>query len=436
MKKVKVGLIGYGTVGQGVIRLLKKNAEEIEAKLGARLELAGVADADVSRPRKVKVAPSLLTSDPRKIINDPKIPIIIELVGDWPGVKELILDALKAGKSVVTANKALLAKDGDQLIKAAVAANQDLYYEASVCGTIPIIRVLREGLAANSIEAIYGIVNGTCNYILTGMTMGRGDYKDILAVAQAKGFAEAKPEADVEGYDPAHKLAILTRIGFGLPVKLNQIYREGITKVTQADIEAAAAFGYTIKLLAIAKRRPEGIEARVHPTLVPRDTTLAAVSGPFNAVYVVGNMSGPTLYYGRGAGSDPTASAVVGDVMELARRILRGDQPRRLPFGSFQDNRDPGLKIMSMGEVVTRYYIRMEIADRPGVLSKVSGVLGEQQISIRSVSQRNRERGPVAVIVIITHEAREALMQRALEELKRLSVIRGAIHMMRIESNL
>jgi homoserine dehydrogenase len=436
MKKVKVGLIGYGTVGQGVIRLLKKNADEIEAKLGARLELAGVADADLSRPRKVKVPKSLLTNNPRKLIEDPDIPIIIELVGDQPGVKELLLDAFKADKSVVTANKALLAKEGDQLIKAAIAANQDLYYEASVCGTIPIIRVLREGLAANQVQAIYGIVNGTCNYILTGMAMGRGDYKDILAVAQAKGFAEAKPEADVEGYDPAHKLAILIRLGFGVPVKLNQIYREGITKVTLADIEAAAAFGYSIKLLAIAKRNAGGIEARVHPTLVPRDTTLAAVSGPFNAVYVVGNMSGPTLYYGQGAGSDPTASAVVGDVMELARRVLRNDDPRRLPFGAFQDGLDPGLKIMDMKEVVTRYYIRMEIADRPGVLSKVSGVLGDHEISIRSVSQRNRERGPVAIIVIITHEAREAKMQQALAELKKLPVIKGGIHMVRIESNL
>jgi homoserine dehydrogenase len=268
------------------------------------------------------------------------------------------------------------------------------------------------------------------------MTMGRGDYKDILATAQAKGFAEAKPEADVEGYDAAHKLAILIRLGFGVPVKLNQIHREGISKVSQADIEAAAYFGYAVKLLAIAKRTAGGIEARVHPTLVPKDSTLAAVSGPFNAVYVVGNMAGPTLYSGAGAGADPTASAVVGDVIELARRVLRGDAPRRLPFGGFQDGREIGTKIADMKEIRTRYYVRLEVADRPGVLSRVAGIFGENDISIRSVNQRNRERGPVAIIVIMTHEAREENFQKALDRLKRMPEIKGPPHMMRIEADL
>lgn len=436
MKKLKVGLIGYGTVGQGVIRLLKENKKEIEARLGAGIELAGVADIDIKTPRKVKVKKDLLTSDPYRLIRDPEVPIIIELVGDWPGVKKLVLDALRAGKSVVTANKALLGKHGEEVMKTAQRCNQDLYYEASVCGTIPIIRVLREGLCANRIDAVYGIVNGTCNYILTGMSQGRGDYKSILEDAQAAGYAEAKPEADVEGFDAAHKLALLVRTGFGVPIKLNQIHREGITRITNADIEAASHFGYTIKLLAIAKRVSGGIEARVHPTLVPRDALLAGVAGVFNAVYVIGNMSGPTLYYGQGAGQDPTAAAVVGDVMELSRRILRGDTPRRLPFGAFHDGYTPRTKVLGIHEIVSRYYIRMEVADQPGVLSNVSGELGKCDISIRSVLQRNQERGAVAKIVIMTHEAREENMQKALTALKKLAVVKGSLRMIRIESEI
>ncbi|HUT52746.1 MAG TPA: homoserine dehydrogenase [bacterium] len=436
MKTVKIGLIGYGLIGQGVIRLLKENGGEIAARLGARLELAGVADVDISRPRKVKVKKQILTNDPSRLINDPDIPIIIELAGDWPGVKDQIIAALRAGKSVVTANKALLAKHGDEIWKTAAETGQDIYYEASVCGTIPIIRVLREGLAANKIQAIYGIVNGTCNYILTGMTRGLGDYREILAQAQAKGYAEARPEADVEGYDAAHKLAILVRLGFGIPIKLSQIHREGITKIESADIMAADHLGFAIKLLAIAKVSNGGLEARVHPTLVPKDSTLAAVAGPYNAVYVLGNMAGPTIYYGQGAGQEPTAAAVVGDVMELARRVISGAPPRRLHSGAFQDDYAPTLKPLPMPELETEYYLRMHVADRPGVLSRVAGVLGENKISIKSVIQRNRERGPVASIVIMTHKAREEMMQKAQAQFKKLREVKGQGHMIRVETNL
>jgi len=436
MDKIKVGLLGYGTIGQGVIKLLKENREVIRAKIGAEIELAGVADIDIKTKRKVKVKKSLLTTDPKKLINDPDVPIIIELVGDWPGVKENVLAALKAGKSVVTANKALLAKHGDEIEKTAIKHEQDVYYEASVCGTIPIIRVLKEGLAANRIDGVYGIVNGTCNYILTGMSQGRGDYADILAAAQKAGYAEAKPEADVEGYDAAHKLAILIRTGFGIPVKLNQIHREGISKVSKADIEAADGFGYAIKLLAIAKRTDEGIEARVHPTLVPKDSPLASVGGVYNAVYVTGNFAGPTLYYGQGAGQDPTAAAVMGDVMELARRILRGDNTRRLSFGALKEGEKLTSRILSMDRISSRYYIRMEVVDKPGVLSKVAGVLGKDHISIRSVLQRNVEKGPVATIIIMTHEAKEKNMANAMADLKKLDVVKGKIHMLRIEKDL
>lgn len=436
METIKVGLIGYGTIGQGVIKLLRENEADLTARLGARLELAGVADVDITRPRKVKVKKELLTTDPYRLINDPGVPIVVELVGDWPGVRKQVIDALKAGKSVVTANKALLAKHGDEIFRAAIEARQDVYYEAAVCGTIPIIRVLREGLAANRIEAVYGIVNGTCNYILTEMSAGRGDYPDILAAAQARGYAEAKPEADVEGYDASHKLAILINLGFGVPVKQNQIHREGITRVTAGDIMAAKHLGYTIKLLAIAKRTNGGLEARVHPTLIPDSSTLASVNGVFNAVYVVGNMSGPTLYYGRGAGQDPTAAAVVADVMELARRIRRGDAPRRLPGGAFLDGHRSALKVVDVRQIESDYYLSMNVADRPGVLASVAGLLGRHQISIRTVIQRHREKGLEATIVIVTHKAREENMLKALEGFKKLKVVKGPVRMIRIENNI
>jgi len=435
MNKVKVGLLGYGTVGQGVIKILRENESEIKDKLGAKLEICAVADLDVKTPRQVKVKKDILFTDPYKIINDPDIPIVIELIGDWPGVKKLITDALAAGKSVVTANKALIAKHGDELVRAAVKHGQDLYYEAAVCGTIPVIRALREGLAANRIESIFGIVNGTCNYILTEMSRGNGDYPDILEKAQEKGYAEAKPEADVEGCDAAHKLAILIRLGFGVPARLHQIYREGITRVSASDISAAGQLGYVIKLLAIAKRRGRSIEARVHPTLIPEDHPLAAVTGVYNAVYVAGNFAGPTLFYGKGAGREPTAAAVAGDVMELARGILRGDPPRRLPFGAFTDGHESRLSMLPMKEVECEYYLRMRVTDRPGVLSRVSGILGDNKISISSVVQHGRH-GPQAEIVIITHRASEARVQNAMAGLNRLRLIKGKVRMIRIETDL
>jgi len=436
MKSIKVGLIGYGTVGQGVIRLLKENGDEIAARLGARIEIGGVSDSDLNRPRKVKVKRSLLTNDPYRLINDPELPILMELCGDWPGVKKLVMDALRAGKSVVTANKALLAKHGDEIFRAAVRTGQDIYYEAAVCGTIPIIRVLREGLAANRLQAIYGIVNGTCNYILTEMSAERGNYREILSAAQKLGYAEAKPEADVEGYDAAHKLALLVRLGFGIPIKLNQIHREGITHLTLDDLRTARELGFAVKLLAIAKREASGLTARVHPTLIPQNTPLASVNGVYNAVYVQGNYSGASLYYGRGAGQDPTAAAVVSDLIELARRVRRGDPPRRLPAGAFQDDHRSGLALMPMGAIACEFYLRLNVADRPGVLSRVSGALGDNGISIRAVVQRNRERGPEAEIVITTHEAIEANMQKALAVINKLKVVKGPAHLMRIEPKL
>ncbi|MFO8058415.1 MAG: homoserine dehydrogenase [bacterium] len=436
MSSVKVGLIGYGTIGQGVIRLLKENRKDIRARLGGEIELYGVADADIKSERAVKVNKELLTKDPYKLINDPEIEVIVELAGDWPGVKKLILDSLRAGKSVVTANKALLAKNGNEIFRTAKKHGRDVYYEASVCGTIPIIRVLREGLSANRLQSIYGIVNGTCNYILTEMTAGRGDYADILAHAQSAGYAEARPESDVEGYDAAHKLALLIRLGFGVPVKLGDIYREGISRISSADIMAAHHLGFVVKLLAIAKRTDSGLEARVHPTLVPENTPLASVHGVYNAVYVEGNFSGATLYYGQGAGQEPTAAAVVGDVIELSRGILKGHEARRLPSGSFQDDFRPSFTILPFKEIESEYYLRLQARDRPGVLSRIAGIIGSNDISIRSVIQRNRERGPEAAVIIMTHLAKESRMQKALAELGKLREVKGPIRLIRIEPGL
>jgi homoserine dehydrogenase len=436
MKEIKVGLLGWGTIGQGVIRLLRQNGKEIESRLGARLRLRGVADPDLKRARKIKVPKNLLTTDPMKLIRDPRIHIIIELIGDLPGVKGLVLESLRQGKSVVTANKALIARHGDEIFRTAGRYGQDIYYEASVGGGIPIIRVMREGLAGNRIQSILGIVNGTCNYILTEMAQGRGDYAEILKNSQRLGYAEADPAADVEGLDSAHKLAILVRLGFGLPVVLKHIFREGITRITPLDIEAAREFGYAIKLLAIAKLSEDKVEARVHPTLIPLDTLLASVSGVFNAIYVTGNMVGPTLYYGQGAGMNPTASAVVSDCIELARSTLDGRGSRRLPSGAFHKERNTELELKSMSEIKSRYYLRLMVQDQPGVLSRVAGLLAKDKISISQVIQRGPRGGASVPIVIMTHDAKEKSVQKAISGINRLKVVVEPVQMLRIETEL
>ncbi len=436
MKEIRLGLLGWGTIGQGVIKLLRQNSKEIERRLGARLRLAGVADPDLKRARKINVRKSLLTAEPMDLIRDPRIHIIIELIGDLPGVKGLMLAALKQGKSVVTANKALIAKHGDEIFRTAERHGQDIYYEASVGGGIPVIRVMREGLAANRIQAILGIVNGTCNYILTEMAECRGDYAEILKNSQRLGYAEADPRADVDGLDSAHKLAILVRLGFGLPVDLKHIFREGITKITPLDIEAAREFGYAVKLLAIAKLSEGRVEARVHPTLIPVDSLLASVSGVFNGIYVTGNMTGPTLYYGQGAGMEPTASAVVSDCMELARSIFDGRVCRRLPSGAFHNERNTGLEPKSMSEIKSLYYLRLVVRDQPGVLSRVAGILAKDKISISQVIQRGPRGGNSVPIVIMTHEAKESSVQKAISGINRLRVVLEPVQMMRIETQL
>ena len=436
MKEVKIGLIGFGTVGQGVVKVLRENKKEIEARIGARLVLAGVADKDWRRKRRVSLEKKLRLSDGYLLIEDPGVKIIIELVGDFPGVKQMLVDALRAGKYVVTANKALLSRHGDEVFAAAKESNSEIYFEASVAGGIPILRVLREGLAANKIKAIYGIVNGTCNYILTRMDESGLEYGQALKEAQEKGYAEANPAADVEGVDAAHKLSILLRLGFGVGIPFEKIFRKGISRLSHLDLQAAKELGYRVKLLAIARVTDGRIEARVHPTLIPQDSLLASVRGVNNAVYVNGNFAGPTLYYGRGAGMDATASAVMSDVMELARNIAQGRPPGRLRPEGYVALNPHGLKLQPMENLVSPYYLRVWVKDQPGVLAQIAGILARCRISINSVIQHEAHDQDAVPLVIITHKAIEKNIQKAVRDINRLKIVLNPVQLLRIETEL
>jgi homoserine dehydrogenase len=429
METVKVGLIGFGTVGKGVVRVLQENAAVIRERAGVALALAKIADRDVTTDRGVAVDPALLTTDAMAVVRDPSIPVVVELVGGTGFAREVVLEALRLGKSVVTANKALLAHHWEEIFGAAAAGGGALGFEASVCGGIPIIRALREGLAANRIQSIHGIINGTTNYILSRMTDEGLEYASVLKKAQELGFAEADPTLDVEGHDAAHKLAILASLAFGTRVQLDQIATEGITKITKTDIAYARELGYVIKLLGIVKDTGEAIEVRVHPTLVPARFLLATVGGAFNAVYVRGDAVGPTLFYGLGAGSLPTASAVVGDIMELARRHAAGKGAAGLPAVAVAATR----AILPMAEVVCPYYIRIMALDKPGVLAAIAGVLARHEISIASVIQKGREKGRAVPIVMMTHEAKEAAVHRALEEIRAMGSVGAPPLVIRVE---
>jgi homoserine dehydrogenase len=429
MHAVKVGLIGFGTVGTGVVRVLQDNAAVIRERLGFALELARVADMDTTRDRGVALPPGVLTSDARALVEDPSIPIVIELIGGIDPARELIVSALGRGKCVVTANKALLAHAWEQVFQAAAAGGGALGFEASVCGGIPILRALREGLAANRIQSMHGIINGTTNYILSRMTDEGLEYGTVLKKAQELGFAEADPTLDVEGHDAAHKLAILASLAFGTRVRLDQVPTEGIGRITRTDIAYARELGYVIKLLAIAKDGGEAIEVHVHPTLVPARFLLATVAGAFNAVYLRGDAVGPTLFYGLGAGSLPTASAVVGDVMEMARRIRAGKGAPPVPAVALAPTR----QVLPIDEVVCPCYVRIQALDKPGVLAAVAGILARHEISIASVIQKEREKGRAVPIVLMTHEARGAAVRAALDEVGRLPTVSGAPLCIRVE---
>jgi len=432
VRPVYTGLVGLGTVGSGVARLLLEHPERFHQRLSTPLVLKKIADIDLVRPRPVAVPPELLTTSAQEIIDDPEIDIVIELMGGTTTAYDLVKAAIARGKHVVTANKALLALHGNELFRAAAAAGVGIGYEASVCGGIPIILTLRQGLAANAIQEIFGILNGTSNYILTRMATTGASFQEALQEAQAQGFAEADPTLDVEGLDAAHKLALLMALAYGAQIDFDGIHVEGITKIEPLDIQFAREFGYQIKLLAITRDDGRQVEARVHPTMIPLDHIMASVMGVYNAAYITGDAAGSILLYGRGAGMMPTASSVAADLIELAFAINQGRRGLIPPLGvpvTVNQRRN----IKPLADIVTNYYIRFAAQDRPGVLSKISGILAKYDISIAAVIQKGRGvRGSVP-IVMITHEAREANVQAALAEIQHLDVVTQQATLIRIE---
>jgi len=432
MKKIGVGLLGFGTVGSGTAKILLENRELIESRVGATLELKWIADLDIETDRGVSVDKQILTTDARKVINDPDVDIVVELIGGYDPAKSFILQAIENGKHVITANKALLAAHGDEIFSTASQRGVEIGFEASVGGGIPLIRSVKEGLVANHIESFFGILNGTANYILTKMTDEGTPFSQVLKEAQAMGYAEADPTFDVEGIDTAHKLAILVAIAYGMPIDLNAIYTEGISKITPLDINFVKEFGYRIKLLAISKDDGEAIEARVHPTIIPEGSMLANVSEAYNALYIKGDAVGNIMLYGQGAGMMPTGSAVVSDIVDVARNLLSG-AVGRVPLVGYQSGAVQKKRVKSINELDTKYYFRFSAEDRPGVLSKISGLLGKHKISIKSVHQKGRDvAGPVP-IVMITHEAKEAAVKSALSEIDELDVVKDKTMLIRIE---
>ncbi|NTU60000.1 MAG: homoserine dehydrogenase [Deltaproteobacteria bacterium] len=432
MREIGVGLIGIGTVGAGVVQVLQENGDEIARRLGARLKIVKIADKDIESDRGVPIDKALLTTDVAQVLENPEVEIVVELVGGYEPAKTFLLRAIAAGKHVVTANKALLAVHGDELIAAARAKGVDVGFEASVCGGIPLLRAVREGMAANRVRTVLGILNGTTNYILTEMKEKGEAFDRVLKEAQRLGYAEADPTFDVEGIDAAHKLTILATLAFGQKVPFASVYTEGISGITPDDIGYAAQFGYTIKLLAVAKFDGKRVEARVHPTMIPSTHLLAGVRGVYNAAYIDADFLGPTLYYGQGAGRRATASAVVGDLVEIARNLLLGIS-WRVPPRAFQEEALEPAVIKPIDEVSCQYYLRVTAHDRPGVLSKVAGALGEHGISIESVVQKGRDTGHAVPLVIMTHEARESGIREALGEIETMGVTLGAPALIRIE---
>lgn len=422
MKQVKVGIIGFGVVGTGTAKILLSHRDVIKKRTGIDLILKKVADKDITRPRDITLPEGVLTTSAQEVIDDPEIDIVVELIGGLHPAKEFIIEALSKGKHVVTANKALLAEDGNDIFALAKEKGLQVGFEASVGGGIPIIKVMREGLIANKMLAIYGIINGTTNYILTKMTQEGIDFQDALREAQQLGYAEADPTLDIEGIDSAHKITILASLAYGIPLSFSKVYCEGITKITSQDIAFAREFGYKIKLLAIAKILNGEIELRVHPTMVPEDYLIAKVDGVFNAIYVEGDNVGSTLYYGRGAGSMPTGSAVVSDIVDIAK----GTNPMPLELTE-------NLRIKPIEEIESMYYFRFSALDRPGVLSKISGVFGEHNISIASVIQKGRSKEGAVPLVILTHKAKERDVLAAVEKIDKLPVVAAKSVFIRVE---
>ena len=441
MKPIQVGLLGIGTVGSGVFNVLQRNQQEISRRAGRGIEIACVADLDTARAESVVGGKARVVADAREVIANPEIDIVVELIGGYGIARQLVLEAIAAGKHVVTANKALLAVHGTEIFKAAADKGVVVAYEAAVAGGIPIIKALREGLTANQIQWVAGIINGTTNFILSEMRDKGLDFDVVLKEAQRLGYAEADPTFDIEGVDAAHKATLMSAIAFGIPVQFDKAYVEGITKLAGADIRYAEQLGYRIKLLGITKRTPKGIELRVHPSLVPSKRLIANVEGAMNAVVVHGDAVGTTLYYGKGAGSEPTASAVIADLVDITR-LIEADPAHRVPPLAFQSHTLAAaggeLPVLPMAEVVTSYYLRIRVADVTGVLAKITGLLAEAGISIDAVLQREAdevggEGSAQTDLIILTHDTREGGMDAALAQIQRLPTVLAPITRIRKE---
>lgn len=431
MKPVKVGICGLGTVGGGTFNVLQRNAAEIARRAGRGIEVGHIAARQLNPACDTGATP--ITDDVFAVVNNPDIDIIVELIGGYTVAKDVVMQAIANGKHVVTANKALIAVHGNEIFQAASEKGVMVAFEASVAGGIPIIKAIREGLAANQIDWVAGIINGTGNFILTEMREKGRTFDDVLAEAQALGYAEADPTFDVEGIDAAHKLTILASIAFGIPLQFDKAYTEGITRLTTADVNYAETLGYRIKHLGIARRTEQGVELRVHPTLIPADRLLANVNGVMNAVMVQGDAVGPTLYYGAGAGAEPTASAVVADICDVVR-TLTSDPNNRVPHLAFQADALSDHPVLPVEEVDTAYYLRLQAQDQPGVLAKVATILSERGINIESIMQMEAEaQGGLVPMILLTHRVKEASMNVAIADIESLEDIAGPVMRIRVE---
>jgi homoserine dehydrogenase len=435
MKEIFIGLIGFGTIGSGVVKLLRENEELLTQRLGIKLTIKKIADLDITTPREVTVDRELLTTDASEVLNDPEIAIVVELIGGYEPARNFIIRAFARKKHVVTANKALLATHGTEIFQSAERHGTDIGFEASVGGTIPIVKTMKESLVANNILSVMGILNGTCNYILTKMTDEGNDFPSVLKEAQALGFAEADPTFDIEGIDTAHKLAILLSLAYGKRVRLDDVYKEGISGIDPQDIEFGKELGYRIKLLAIAIKRGDAVEARIHPTMIPFDHLLANVNANYNAFHIMGDAANSVFLYGQGAGMMPTASAVVSDIVDISRNMLMC-ACGRVPARSLREEDMEDIRIMPMEEIMTNYYFRFSAVDRPGVLSKIAGILGSRNISIASVIQKGRKQVGAVPVVMTTHRSREIDVQNALAEIDKLDIVQAKTILYRIEADV
>ncbi|ARN21225.1 homoserine dehydrogenase [Piscinibacter gummiphilus] len=433
MKPIQVGLLGIGTVGSGTYNVLLRNEEEIRRRAGRSIRISMVADLDVARAKSVVGSDVEVVADARQVIANPEIDIVVELIGGYGIAKALVMEAIAAGKHVVTANKALLAVHGTEIFAAAQAKGVVVAFEAAVAGGIPIIKALREGLSANRIQWLAGIINGTTNFILSEMRDKGLDFDVVLKEAQRLGYAEADPTFDIEGIDAGHKVTLMSAIAFGIPVQFDRAHVEGITKLAAADITYAEQLGYRIKLLGITKRRDTGIELRVHPTLVPAKRLLANVEGAMNAVVVHGDAVGTTLYYGKGAGSEPTASAVVADLVDITR-LHTADPDHRVPHLAFQPGQLAATPVLPIEDVVTSFYLRLQVADQAGVLAKITGILADRNISIDALLQRESAEGESKTdVIILTHDTREGDMNQAITAMQALPTVLAPIVRIRKE---